>query len=155
MSEETLRTWQPWLACTAHGPPQESLVRDETKISLPVNPSLTRMTLCQLCVAPRTSRSRPVMTEPGREPRVSGGHCATREAHLLCFKENRWGIRAYKHWVAAQLPLFKERFLALAVTEPRLTVTRSYGQAHACWWMQGPITSDTSVMKQAGSVYSG
>ncbi|CDQ89768.1 unnamed protein product [Oncorhynchus mykiss] len=60
--EETPCTWQPWLACTAPGP----------------------TTLCQLCVAPRTSRSRPVTTEPGREPRVSGGtalnHCATREA---------------------------------------------------------------------------
>ena len=57
---------------------------DETRISLPANPFLTRTTLCQLCVAPQTSRSRPVMTEPGREPRVSGGtalnHCATREA---------------------------------------------------------------------------
>ena len=53
------------------GPPQESLVRDETRIFLPAKPSLT--TLGQLCVAPRTSRSRPVTTEPGREPRVSGG----------------------------------------------------------------------------------
>jgi hypothetical protein len=73
VSEETPCTWQPWLARTAHGPPQELLVRDETRISLPAKPSLTRKTLGQLCVAPRTSRSRPVTTEPGREPRVSGG----------------------------------------------------------------------------------
>ena len=66
-------SWQPWLACTAPGPPQESLVRDETRISLPAKPSLTQTMLCQLCVAPRTTQSRPVTTEPGREPRVSGG----------------------------------------------------------------------------------
>uniref|UniRef100_A0A8C7VY14 PPFIA binding protein 1b n=1 Tax=Oncorhynchus mykiss TaxID=8022 RepID=A0A8C7VY14_ONCMY len=74
VSEETPCTWQPWLACTAApGLPQESLVGDETRISLPANPSLTRMSLCQLCVAPLTSWSRPVTTEPGREPRVSSG----------------------------------------------------------------------------------
>ena len=39
-----------WLACTAPGPPQESLVRDETRISLQAKPSLTRTTLGQLCV---------------------------------------------------------------------------------------------------------
>ena len=95
VSEETPCTWQPWLACTAPGPPQESLVRDETRISLPVKPSLTRTTLGQLCVAPRTSRSLPVTTAPGRKPRVSGGtagaavqysalnHCATREASCV------------------------------------------------------------------------
>ncbi|XP_071187506.1 uncharacterized protein [Salvelinus alpinus] len=48
-----------WSACTAPGPPQESLVRDETRISLPAKPSLTRTTLGQLCVAPWTSWSRP------------------------------------------------------------------------------------------------
>ena len=73
VSEETPCTWQPWLARTAPGPPQESLVRDETRTSLPTKPSLTRTTLGQLCVAPRTSRSRPVTTEPGREPRDSDG----------------------------------------------------------------------------------
>ena len=62
-----------WLACTAPGPPQELLVRDETRISLPAKPSLTRTTLGQLCVAPWTSRSRSAATEPGLEPRVSGG----------------------------------------------------------------------------------
>ena len=61
-----------WSACTAPGPPQESLVRYETRISLPAKPSLTWTTLGQLCVAPWTSRSRPVATEPGLEPRVSG-----------------------------------------------------------------------------------
>uniref|UniRef100_A0A8C7QBY9 PHD finger protein 21Aa n=1 Tax=Oncorhynchus mykiss TaxID=8022 RepID=A0A8C7QBY9_ONCMY len=59
--EETQCTWQPWLA------------HDETRTSLPAKPSLTRTTLGQLCVAPRTSRSRAVTTEPGRESRVSGG----------------------------------------------------------------------------------
>ena len=54
-----------WLACTAPCPPQESLVRDETRISLPAKPSLTRNWLGQLCVAPWTSRSRPAATEPG------------------------------------------------------------------------------------------
>ena len=77
VSEETPCTWQPWLACTEPSPPQESLVRNETRISLPSNPSLTRTTLCQLCVVPRTSRSRPVTTEPGREPRVSDGTAGT------------------------------------------------------------------------------
>uniref|UniRef100_A0A8K9WW88 Adhesion G protein-coupled receptor B3 n=1 Tax=Oncorhynchus mykiss TaxID=8022 RepID=A0A8K9WW88_ONCMY len=57
--------------CTAPGPPQESLVRNETRISLPAKPSLTRTTLGQLCVAPWPPRSRPAATEPGRKPRVS------------------------------------------------------------------------------------
>ena len=48
-------------------------VAGETRISLPAKPSLTRTTLGQLCVAPRTFRSRLVTTEPGREPRVSDG----------------------------------------------------------------------------------
>ena len=48
----------------ASRPPQESLVRDETRTSLPAKPSLTRPTLGQLCVAPRTSQSRPAATEP-------------------------------------------------------------------------------------------
>uniref|UniRef100_A0AAZ3RD89 DENN/MADD domain containing 4A n=1 Tax=Oncorhynchus tshawytscha TaxID=74940 RepID=A0AAZ3RD89_ONCTS len=52
VSEETPCTWQPWLARTAPGPPQESLVRDETRTSLPTKPSLTRTTLGQLCVPP-------------------------------------------------------------------------------------------------------
>ncbi|XP_064875647.1 guanylate-binding protein 1-like isoform X2 [Oncorhynchus nerka] len=93
VSEETLCTWLPWLACTAPGPPQESLVCDETRISLPVKPSLTRTTLGQLCVAPQTSRSRPVTTEPGCEPLMvqlalqysALNHCATREAQYLLF----------------------------------------------------------------------
>ena len=85
VSEETPCTWQPWLARTAHGPPQESLVSNETRIFQPAKPSLTRTTLCQLCVAPRTSRPRPVTTEPGREPRVSGG---TAGAAVLIFQHN-------------------------------------------------------------------
>ena len=71
VSEETLCTWQPWLGRTAPVPPQESLVRNETRTSLPAKPSLTRTTLGQLCVAPRTPL--PVTTEPGRKPRVYGG----------------------------------------------------------------------------------
>ena len=67
-------SWQPWR--TAPGLSQESLVRDETRTSLPAK-SLTRTTLGQLCVAPQTSRSRPVTTEPGREPRVSDGTAGT------------------------------------------------------------------------------
>jgi hypothetical protein len=47
-----------------------------------LKPSLTQATLGQL-----TSRSRPVATEPGRKPRVSGGsnlnHCTTQEAPQL------------------------------------------------------------------------
>ena len=46
----------------------------------------------QLCVAPGTSRSRPVTTEPGREPRDSNGtalnHCATREAYREILEGN-------------------------------------------------------------------
>ena len=67
-----------WSACTV---PQESLVHDETRISPPAKHSLTRTTLGQLCVTPRTSRSRPAATEPGREPRVSGG---TASAVIKC-----------------------------------------------------------------------
>ena len=66
-----------WLARTAPGPPQESLVRDETRMSLPAKPSLTWTTLGQLCAAPWASRSRPAATEPGLEPRVSGGTANT------------------------------------------------------------------------------
>ena len=62
-------TMPPWLP----SPPQESLVHDETRTPLPTKPSLTRTTLGQLCVASRTSRSRPVTTELGREPRDSDG----------------------------------------------------------------------------------
>ena len=62
--EETPCTLHPWLARTAPGPLQESLVRDETRTSLPPKPSLTRTPLGQLCVAPWTSRSRPGTTEP-------------------------------------------------------------------------------------------
>ena len=62
-----------WLVCTAPGPPQESLVRDETRISLPAKPSLTRTTLGQLCVAPWTSRSRPAAMQCLRPLRHPGG----------------------------------------------------------------------------------
>uniref|UniRef100_A0AAZ3SMP9 LRRCT domain-containing protein n=1 Tax=Oncorhynchus tshawytscha TaxID=74940 RepID=A0AAZ3SMP9_ONCTS len=51
------------------------------RISLPAKPSLTRTTLGKLCVAPRTSRLRPVTTEPGREPRVSGGAAGAAVQH--------------------------------------------------------------------------
>ena len=66
-----------WSACTVPGPPQESLVRDETRLSLPAKPSLTQTTLGQLCAAPWASRSRPAVTEPGLEPRISGGTAST------------------------------------------------------------------------------
>jgi hypothetical protein len=70
-----------WSACTASGPPQESLVCDEG-IFLPVKPSLTRMTLSQLCVAPWSSRSWPAATEPGFEPRISGGTASATMQYL-------------------------------------------------------------------------
>ena len=66
-----------WLARIAPGPPQESLVRDETRTSLPTKPSLTRTTLGKLCVAPWNSRARPAATEPGLKPRVSVGTAST------------------------------------------------------------------------------
>ena len=81
VSEETLCTWQPWLACTAPGPPPESLVREETRTSLPTRPSLPPTTQGQLCVAPWTSRSRPVTTEPGHEPRDSDGTAGAAVQH--------------------------------------------------------------------------
>jgi hypothetical protein len=54
-----------WSACTAPGPPQESLERDGTRTSLPAKHSLTRTTLGQLCPVPWVSRSWPAATEPG------------------------------------------------------------------------------------------
>ena len=66
-----------WSACTAPGPPQESLVRNETRISVLAKPSLARMTIGQLCIAPLASRSRLAATEPGLEPRVSGDTAST------------------------------------------------------------------------------
>ena len=75
-----------WLACIAPGPPHESLVRDETRKSLPAKPSLTRTTLGQLCVAPWTSRSQPAATEPGLEHRVSGGTAST---EMQCLRHLR------------------------------------------------------------------
>ena len=48
-----------WAECTASSPTQESLVCDETRISLPARPSLTRTALGQLCAAPWASRARP------------------------------------------------------------------------------------------------
>ena len=81
VSVETPCTWRPWLVCTAPGPPQESLVCDEARISLPAKPSLTRTTLGQLCVAPQASWLRLVATGPGRKPRVSGG---TASAVMQC-----------------------------------------------------------------------
>ena len=41
-----------WSACTSPGLPQESLMRDETSISLPAKPSLTRRLLGHLGGAP-------------------------------------------------------------------------------------------------------
>ena len=66
-----------WSACTAPGPTQESLVRDETMISLPAKPSPTRTTLGQLCAAPWASRSWSAATEPELKPRISGGTAST------------------------------------------------------------------------------
>jgi hypothetical protein len=54
-----------WSACSAPSPPQDSLVRDEKRISLPAKPSLTWTTLDQLCAAPWASWSWPAATEPG------------------------------------------------------------------------------------------
>ena len=73
-----------WLARTVPSPPQESLVRNETRISHPAKPSLPQTTLGQLCVAPRTSQS--LGTNP--ESLVAQlalqysalTHCAIREA---------------------------------------------------------------------------
>ena len=56
-------------------------VAGATRISLPAKPSLTQTTLGQLCIAPRTSRSRPVTKEPGCEPRVSGGTAGAAVQH--------------------------------------------------------------------------
>ncbi|XP_064794113.1 coiled-coil domain-containing protein 90B, mitochondrial isoform X1 [Oncorhynchus masou masou] len=92
VSEETPCTWRPWLVCTAPGPPQESLVRDETRISLPAKPSLIRTTQGQMWVAPRTSRSRPAATEPERQPRVSGGTCV---CPVLDYSAGVWGAKRY------------------------------------------------------------
>ena len=98
-----------WLECTAPGPPQESLVRDETRISLRAKPSLTRTTLGQLCIALWTSRSGPAATQPRLKPeslvaqlalRCSAlDHCATWEVlgfnHLSGY--NISNALLYKH----------------------------------------------------------
>ena len=85
-----------WLACTAPGPPQESLVPDETRISLPAKPSLTRTTVGQLCVAPWTSGHARLRQSLGSNPeslveqlalRCSAlYHSATREALFTILK---------------------------------------------------------------------
>ena len=66
-----------WSACTAPGPPQQSLVRDKTRTFLPAKPSLSRTMLGQLCTSPCASRSRPAAREPGLKPRISGGTAIT------------------------------------------------------------------------------
>jgi hypothetical protein len=84
-----------WTACTDPGPPQEPLVHNETRISLLAKPSLTQMTLCQLCTTPWTSQSRLAAT--GLEPRISGGkasaldHCTTREASTMA--DHCWTLK--------------------------------------------------------------
>jgi hypothetical protein len=83
VSEETPCTWQPWLAHTAPGPPQESLVRDETRISLPAKPSLTGTTLGQLCVAPRTSAN-PEFSTASLTTAPPGGAPSVRYFYASC-----------------------------------------------------------------------
>ena len=96
VSEGTPCAWPPWLARTTPGPPRESLVVDEPRISLPATPSLPRTTQGQLCVAPRSSRSRPASTEPGQEPRVSGG---TASAVMQCPRPLRHPGGKYWHFL--------------------------------------------------------
>jgi hypothetical protein len=66
-----------WLARTVPGLPQESLVRDETRISLPgqalPNPDDARPIVHRPMDLPVAA----AVTEPGREPRVSGGTAST------------------------------------------------------------------------------
>ena len=78
---------------TAPGPQQDSLVCDETRTSLLTKPTLTRTTLGQLCVAPRSSRAR-----PGAKPGTlmaqlalqysALNHCTTREADNRFLKKD-------------------------------------------------------------------
>ena len=58
--EETPCTWQPWLAPTAPGQPQESLVRDETRISLPGQ------------ALPNPDDARPIVLRPTDLPGAAG-----------------------------------------------------------------------------------
>ena len=140
VSEETLCTWLPRLASTEPGPPQESLVRDETRISLPAKPSLTRATLGQLCVAPHASRSRPAATEPWLEPRVSLDHCATREAHGAV---HNWPsvVRVRRVWPAGIS--LSHRALATPVAgQVQCALTKVarctvFPPTHWCGWLSG------------------
>ena len=84
-----------WLACTAPGPPQESLVHNETRISLPAKPPLTRMTkgsCASLHGPPGRGRLRQSL---GANPESlvaqlalhcsALDHCTTREAQIKNF----------------------------------------------------------------------
>uniref|UniRef100_A0A8C7VBK9 Autoimmune regulator n=1 Tax=Oncorhynchus mykiss TaxID=8022 RepID=A0A8C7VBK9_ONCMY len=71
-----------------------NLAKDYNQHSYPrLQALLTSIQPGQLCIAPRTSRSQPATTEPGREPRVSGGTTSTamktqvflNQAHYTCF----------------------------------------------------------------------
>ena len=61
----------PVLACTAPGPPQESLVHNGTRTSL------TRTTLGQLCVASWVSRSQPAAAHPSIRNRICSNTTST------------------------------------------------------------------------------
>ena len=64
----------------APGPPQESLVHNETRISLLSKPSLTRMTLGQLCVTPRSANPESLVAQLALQYSALN-HCATRESN--------------------------------------------------------------------------
>ena len=66
----------------APGPSQESLVRDETRISLPAKPSLTRMTLGQLCVMGVGANPESLVAQLALQYSARN-HCAIREAHEI------------------------------------------------------------------------
>ena len=94
-------------------------MRDEIRISLPAKPTLIRTTLGQLCTAPWASRSRPAVTEPGLEPRVSGGtastcsalaHCSTQEARVKYFLPDP---NLYVEFMVLLMALSLRSFIAL------------------------------------------
>ena len=111
-----------WLACTVPGLPQESLVRDETRISLPAKPSLTRTTLGQLCVAPWTSRLRQSLG--ANLESLVALRCSALEARSYLSKTNSFWTEMYTEGII--------QYFALSVCPLATTLLHHTIQVYMC-----------------------